>query len=408
MNWSTYLAYKSLFPSRRKFTFFTAMSIVGVMLGVAVLVVVQSVMNGFQSHIRGDMVRIQGEIRIEGKNIIEKPEIFEQKLKTVSEIESIAPYTCGVVMMICDERPVFPVAKGVDLEAECHVTDIDGMLRGCSLENLQKNEIIMGEALAKHLGVELGDFVEIYTPLALEALRKDTIIFPRDVRVVGYFSANNYDRNAILCSLPLMQELYELDEGVHGFTVKLVKGQSVEQIAKQLEHFLGEEYEVMDWIHGNSEMLFALRWEKTMMFFVLLFILLVASFSISSTLIANVISKTREIGLIMAMGGSRCAIAKCFCLQGFFIGLCGTLLGLGGGVTVLHFRDSIIKFITWAFQWEGTRDYLSQFIQLPVEYHGSDFLLISLFSTCICIASGIIPGLRASRICPADALRYEQ
>jgi lipoprotein-releasing system permease protein len=258
------------------------------------------------------------------------------------------------------------------------------------------------------LGVQIGDFVEIYTALALEALQKDTIIFPRDVRVVGYFSANNYDQNAILCSLPLMQELYELGEGVHGFTVKLGKGQSVEQVAKQLQDFLGDEYRVMDWIHGNSEMLFALRWEKTMMFFVLLFVLLVASFSISSTLIANVIRKTREIGLIMAMGGNRYGIAKCFCLQGFFIGFCGTLLGIGGGITVLHFRDSIIKFITWAFHWEGAQNYLSQFVQFPVEYHGSDFLLISLFSIFICIASGIIPGFRASRIHPADALRYEQ
>jgi lipoprotein-releasing system permease protein len=125
-------------------------------------------------------------------------------------------------------------------------------------------------------------------------------------------------------------------------------------------------------------------------------------------LIANVIGKTREIGLIMALGGNRYGIAKCFCLQGFFIGFCGTLLGMGGGITVLHFRDSIIKFMIGAFHWEGTRDYLSQFVQLPVEYHGSDFLLISLFSTCICMASGIIPGFRASRIRPADALRYER
>ncbi|MDR1303137.1 MAG: ABC transporter permease, partial [Puniceicoccales bacterium] len=297
------------------------MSIVGVALGVAVLVVVQSVMNGFQVDIRQNIVRVQGEIRIEGKDGIENPADFEKKLQNFSEIEAIAPYACGVVMLMHGDAPVFPVAKGIDADREGRVTGVEGVLSLCSLENLGGDCAIIGEQLAARCGIQIGDRVEIYTPLALEALQKNEVIFPRDVRVAGYFSANNYDQNMILCPLSLMQDLYALGDGVHGFTLKLRDGQFVEKCAKKMQNFLGDEYRVMDWISGNGALLFALRWEKTMMFFVLLFILLVASFSISSSLITNVVRKVREIGLVIAIGGTRYGVAKWFCLQRLFIGL---------------------------------------------------------------------------------------
>jgi lipoprotein-releasing system permease protein len=164
----------------------------------------------------------------------------------------------------------------------------------------------------------------------------------------------------------------------------------------------------MDCVSGNSALLFALRWEKTMMFFVLLFILLVASFSISSSLITNVVRKVREIGLVIAIGGNRYGVAKWFCLQGLFIGFCGTALGMVSGIAVLWRRDFIIRLATGLLKWEDAQNYLSQFVRLPVKYDGADFILITLFSLLICVLSGIIPGLRAAKINPAEALRCEQ
>jgi lipoprotein-releasing system permease protein len=408
MDWATYLACKNLFPSQRKFTFFTVMSIVGVALGVAVLVVVQSVMNGFQADVKENIVRMQGEIRVEGRNGMENLADFEKKLQNFSEIAAVAPYVCGVVMAMHGGTPMFPLAKGIDAGREGSVTDAEAMLSRCSLENLADDWVIVGEQLAVRQGIQVGDCLEIYTPLALEALRRDDIIFPRDVRVAGYFSAGSCDQHLILCSLPLMQDLYALGDGVHGVALKLREGQSVEKCAKKMQKNLGEEYRVTDWISGNGELLFALRWEKTMMFFVLLFILLVASFSISSSLIANVVRKVREIGLVIAIGGSRYAVAKWFCLQGFFIGLCGTALGMVSGVGVLCQRDCVIRWATRLLRWEGAQNYLSQFVRLPVAYDAWDFIFILLFSLLICVLSGIIPGLRASKINPAEALRCEQ
>jgi lipoprotein-releasing system permease protein len=340
--------------------------------------------------------------------VIENLADFEKKLQNFSEIEAVAPYAYGAVMMMHGDTPVFPVAKGIDVDREGHVTDMERMLSLGSLENLGGDCVIIGEQLASRCGIRIGDCVEIYTPLALEALQKNEIIFPRDVRVAGYFSANNYDQNMILCPLSLMQDLYGLGDGVHGVTLKLCDGRFIEKCAKKMQKFLGDEYRVMDWISGNGALLFALRWEKTMMFFVLLFILLVASFSIASSLITNVVRKVREIGLVIAIGGNRYGVAKWFCLQGFFIGLCGTALGMLSGVAVLWQRDSIIRLAAGLLKWEGAQNYLSQFVRLPVKYDGEDFTLIALFSLLICVLSGIIPGLRAAKINPAEALRCEQ
>ncbi|MDR1591219.1 MAG: ABC transporter permease [Puniceicoccales bacterium] len=406
MNWIAYLALKNLFPTGQKLTFFTIMSTLGVTLGVAVLVVVQSVMNGFQAEIRRDLVRIQGEIRVECSGAVDSLAEFWKKMQIFSEIEAIAPYCCGVVMLIHGNRPVFPLAKGVT-EDEAKVTGLGESLKFCSLEDLDSDRIILGEQLAAQLGICLGDRVELYSPLALEALQNDDIIFPREVEVAGFFAASDCDKNALLCSMGRMQDLYGLGEGVHGFTIKVKSDYSVEKFAKRLQKQLGSEYRVTDWIHGNSDLLFALRWEKTMMFFVLLFILLVASFSIASMLVTNVVRKTREIGVVMAMGGTRWGIARCFCLQGFFVGICGTFLGIFFGIVVLYYRDNIVNIIDKILTGNDAQNYLSQFTHLPVEYNANDFIFIGLFSLLICIFSGIIPGLKAARIHPANALRSE-
>lgn len=410
MYWATYWALKNLFPSKKRLTFFTVIATIGVALGVAVLVVVESVMNGFQSDIRERLVEAQGEIRIEGYPPIEHIEKLEQELKSFSEVKEVVPYAWGMVMLIRDEYIAFACAKGVT-EEESKVTGILRNVetdRGNFWEKLEGDGIILGENLANRLQVGIGDKVEVYAPQSFEALSSNEIIFPKSLVVVDILSGNNYTGDVAISSLSCMQELYNLEERVSGVTIKLQDTRLIEGITEKLQQSLGERYQVTDWIHSNSDLLFALRWEKTMMFLVLLFILLVSSFSIASMLITNVVRRTREIGVIVALGGSSRLIAWSFCLQGIIIGGLGLILGTGLGVTVLHYRDTLIAHLYRWFTMGGVQNYLSQFAHLPVEYQAIDFGVIGVFTFAICFLSGIIPAYKALKIDPARALHLEQ
>ena len=405
MNWVSYWAWKCLFPSRRRFTFFTFMSIVGVTLGVAVIIVVQSVMNGFQDDIKRNLVAAQGEVRIEGRQIISDPEQFT--MRHYREVAAAAPYVHGMVMLVHEHSTSFAYAKGVD-RSEPEVTEICKIgPEGSSLVP-RDNEIILGSNVAYRLGAKIGDIIEVYAPNSLECLTQDEVIFPKELTVIGFLENNNYLHDVAICSLSAMQTLYATNDGIHGMTLRLNHGISVEKFAHILQQDLGDRYIVTDWIHSNHDFLFALRWEKTMMFFVLFFVLLVSLFSISSMLITNVVRKTREIGTLVALGGNNKCIALSFCYQSIFIGILGITLGIISSVVVLEWRDTIIATLYKLLPWNDAQSYLSQFTHLPVAYQFTDFLLISVLTLVICAFCGLIPALKASRIQPANALRYER
>lgn len=405
MGWVRYWAWKSLFPSGRRWTFFTAMAIMGITLGVAVLVIVQSVMNGFQAEIKKRLVETQGEIRVEAQGI--DPEKFRQALSEFPEITAMAPYAQGMVMLMYEDVPAFAYAKGITSD-ESLVTGLNRMLSQKFSDQLNKDQIFIGANVAQNLGIQLGETVAVYSPISFEGLTQDEIIFPQELKVAGFFDAESYARDAVVCSLPCMQMLYELGENIHGMTLKLRAGIPVESFASMLQQKLGPEYRVVDWIHSNRDLLFTLRWEKTMMFFVLLFILLVASFSISSMLITNVVRKTREIGTVIAMGGQSLGVMGCFVLQSLWIGFLGISGGLACGAVILNYRDEILNVLYRLLNWENAQHYLSQFTHLPVAYETSDFVVICVFALLICIAAGLLPAWKAAHIHPAQALRYEQ
>lgn len=405
MNWVNYWAWKCLFPSRRRFTFFTFMSIVGVTLGVAVIVVVQSVMNGFQDDIKRNLVAAQGEIRVEGRQII--PDCEQFTLRRYKEVSAAAPFVHGMVMLTHGDCTSFAYAKGVD-RSELEVTEICKIGPDGSSFVPRDNEIILGINVAHRLGAKIGDVIEVYAPNSLECLTRDEVIFPKELTVIGFSESNNYLYDVAICSLAAMQSLYATNDGVHGVTLRLNHGISVEKFAYVLQKNLGDRYIVTDWIHSNHDFLFALRWEKTMMFFVLFFVLLVSLFSISSMLITNVVRKTREIGTLVAMGGNNKSIALSFCFQSVFIGILGITFGIISSVIVLEWRDKIIAALYKLLPWSDAQSYLSQFTHLPVSYKITDFLLISVFTLTICIFCGLIPALKVSRIQPANALRYER
>lgn len=412
MPWYVYLAFKQLFPTGKKVSFFAIMSIVGVTLGVMVLVVVETVMNGFGENIRQTIHRIGGDIQIstnDGSIIHNKGELMT-KLKGYNFVEELAPYSFGMVMLNHKDRPGIPMIRGIDLKQEEKVVPIRKYVVSGKLDDLDDESIILGSGFARSIGAKVGSTVDVYSPLMLERLKKEDVLLPRELEVIGLYETGwgEVDSRSGLVSLRLMQELYGLGNGVHGISVKLTPGFNLDQAVNTLRHdFQGTNYGVTSWTDIHGPQLFILKLEKTMMFFIIIFIVLVASFSIASSLMTSVVRKTREIGLIAAMGGRSFDIAACYCFQGFIIGLTGTILGCILGVIALHFRNEIIQVLGTITQSQDVLIKFYKFTEVPAHYMASDFVAICISAILIATLAGLLPAIRAARLKPSEALRNE-
>lgn len=412
MPWPLYLAIRQLLPAGRRLPFFTGISICGVMLGVMLLVVVQSVMGGFGSQIREKIIDTEGHLQIRSGGVQRDPEALLSVARGDPRTLAAAPFGQGMVMLQHNARPVFPLIRGYPPEAIGSVLPLDRFLVNGSLDALDDDSVLLSSGLAFALGVLPGDEVELYTPLLLEKLKQDSILLPRNVRVAGVFETgwNVVDENTVLCSLRLMQDLYNLGDGVHGVTARLrpeIDAERAPEIAAEWQSRLPGTARALSWMEVNAEFLWVLALEKNMIFFLLLCVVLVAAFAIASNMLIAVVRKTREIGMLGAMGASPRDIALSFCLQGLMIGIAGTLLGILLALVLLHFRNDLVSLITY---FTGNRNALVNFYQfadLPVDYSTADFVRITTASVLLSTLAGLVPAWRAAKLKPAEALRAE-
>ncbi len=410
MPWYLYHALKQLFPSGRFFSFFSLMSITGVMLGVCVLIIVQSVMNGFGEGIRQRLTETQGDIRIRSSEIIYDWEDVLDTLVEQTEIVGAEPFAEGVIMLQHQNIPQFPFVRGVAPWAAEEVVPIEPFLTIGSMEDFDDEGVFLGEGLAYALKAGPGSTVEVFTPLMLEALKNDEVLLPREFKVIGLFRTGSpqLDGNTMVTTMRVMQELYGLGDGVHGIVLKLRPGQNAFDYSVDLEReVLRPGLEAISWIESNEDFLFVIEQEKRVISFIIIFIILVASFSIAIALMMAVIRKTREIGLLVAMGGRPHQVAYSFCFQGFVIGLFGTLLGILMALLCLNYRSQILS--AYADITNTQTNFLGQYdvYEIPVHYLASDFITVTCFALVISTLAGLLPALRAARLKPADALRSE-
>lgn len=410
MPWPIYLALKQLFPTGR-LSFFTLISILGVGLGVALMVVSMSVMGGFGHQIQRMIIDTQGEIQVRATTTIDAPTVAatEQVLAAAPEVNAFAPYASGVVMLEHQKRPTFPAITGFDVERMKAVIPLQRYLIDGSLDELDDDSVILSSILARSLGVRVGDTVSVYSPLMMERLKRDEILLPREVRVAGIFQIGHQqlDSSTVLCSLRLMQDLYGLGTMVHGYYVRLQPGLDEYRVAAGLNTALPRRVFALTWFESNAEFQSVLSFERNMIFFLLTFIIVVAAFSITSSLLMSVVRKTREIGLLAAMGGKARDVALCFCAQGLFIGLGGTLAGLGLGFALLEWRDVLVRFVARLTMGEEAFVKFYQFSALPAHTRTEDVVTIVVFSLVAATLAGLIPAWRAARLKPVEALRSE-
>lgn len=410
MPWYLYHALKQLFPSGRFFSFFSLMSILGVTLGVWVLILVQSVMNGFGEGIRQRLTETQGDIRIQSSEVVYDWEAVLGTLREQDAIIGAAPFAEGVVMLQHKNRPQFPFVRGIEPWSESDVVPLEQFLTIGSMEAFDDSGVFLGEGLAYALKAGPGDTVEVFTPLMLEALKEDEVWLPRSFEVVGLFRTGSpqVDGNTMITTLRVMQELYGLGDGVHGLVLRLRPGADAYETGIDLEReILRPGLEAVSWLESNRDFLFVIEQEKRVISFIIIFIILVASFSIAIALMMAVIRKTREIGLLVAMGARPHQVAYSFCFQGFVIGLVGTVSGILMAMTSLYYRREILA--AYAKVTNTQVNFLGQYdvYEIPVHYLASDFVAVTTLALIISTLAGLLPALRAARLKPADALRSE-
>jgi len=412
MPWYLYLALKQLFPSGRRFPFFTLISILGVALGVMLLIVSISVMGGFQREIRRMIVDTQGDVQVRAEGLLRDPAAALTAVEAVDGVAGVAPFAEGVVMLAYQGRPVFPGIQGIDLDRVNDVVPLDRYVRAGGLDLLDDDSIILSIQLAQALGVRIGGRVEVTSPLLLEKLKQDEVFLPRELEIVGIFEIGHQqlDSNTVLVTLRTMQDLYGLGGSVHGLNVKLDPKIDPDDASRRINEALAEVVpgaRARSWMEANQDFLFVLQLEKNLIFFLLVFIIVVAAFSVTSSLLIAVVRKTREIGLLGALGARPIHVAACFCFQGFLIGFAGTAAGLVLGYGALYFRNDMVRVFT---QLTGSEEALVRFYQfanLPAHLSNEDRSTIVVCSIVISTLAGLLPAWRAARLNPVEALRNE-
>jgi lipoprotein-releasing system permease protein len=406
-----YLALRQLVPSgRRRGSVFFFLSVLGVGLGVAVLVIVQSVMGGFGQVHRDRIVDTSGHLDITegGYPFTGAYELAETMLAQPS-VKHVTPYARGFVMAKNGNIPVFPAVYGMAYDEE-PVFAVGNYMKSGSLDDLYDDTVLVSHRMARSLGIHIGSEIEVFSPVMIDRLQENEVVLPRQFEVVGIY---NIDWNqefipGIICTLRTMQDLYGLGDSVHGIAVRLHDEEDEYVAAAALQELVDPHKRVGTWKERWADFLWVLELEKTMMLFLNLFIVAVAVFAIAIAQLLTVVRKTREIGLLAVIGGGRGGVVGIYCFQGFFIGLLGTLIGIGLAILALSFRDPIIQGLATL---TGTRDTLIRyyyFAYLPVVYDTGEIFRIGVLATMLSTLASLLPAWRASRLKPAETLRIEQ
>lgn len=405
---SVFLAKKYLRPKRSFLSVVTLLSVIGVTVGVMVLVVVLSVMSGFGRMWRDKILAFNAHLTVTGFGAIADPDDWLREIESVEGVTGAAPYVQGLVFLTHEETVFTPVLRGIDPEREARISRIPEHLVEGRFD-IEDDELIIGRDMARRLRLSVGDRVLVYSPQSF--LRAQEIRLPEEMTVAGIFDLGMFDFDAgyALCALPKARDLFGLDRGVHGLAVMTrdPDPRALTATAARVAARLGPAADVRTWMDQNRQLFTALHVEKNMMFFLLIFITVVAAFGIASTLITVTVQKTREIGLLKALGFRSESVLLVFLWQGWLAGALGTAAGIGLGLLALQYRNDLMRWLSRYTGLDLLPPALYHLSEIPSQTSGRDLWQIAAAVLLICTAAGLIPALRAARLDPARALRYE-
>jgi lipoprotein-releasing system permease protein len=397
---------------RNGFVSFIAMtSMLGIALGVAALIVVLSVMNGFGKELRERTLGMTAHATISGYDgFLRNWESVNLKVIHNNNVLDTAPYTQNEAMLTNRSRVSGAIIRGVMPEHEPGVSEIADKMVSGQFGDLRAGEfgIVLGKELANALGVYQGEKITLITPQAnvtpvgvLPRLRRFT--------VVGVFEAgmHQFDRSLAMIHIADAQKLFSMGDKVSGLRLKLDDMFQAHYVTYELEQLVGEDYWVKDWTQMHSNLFKALRTEKVVMFIILLLIVAVAAFNIISTLVMTVNDKQSDIAILRTIGMTPGSLMTIFIIQGMVIGLIGTLLGVAIGVPVALNVNDIVSTVEQFFNTRFLPSDVYYITELSSDLRLSEVLTYSLSAFLLSVLATIYPAWRAAQVQPAEALRYE-
>ena len=392
-------------------SFISLISMLGIALGVMALIVVLSVMNGFEKELRSRILGMVSHVTVTGfDRRLGDWQALSERLMSHQEVVGSAPYIEAEAMLSNSASVSGAVVRGIEPEFEPQVSEIHEHMKFGKLSDLKSGAygIVLGTGLANSLDVVPGDRVTMITP---QSTASPVGFLPRLRRfeVVGLFEIGvyEYDRSTAIIHNDDARRLFRLGSDVSGLRLRLNDMDEAPLIRAQLRDLAGLEFWVSDWTMRHSNYFKAVRTEKTVMFIILSLIVAVAAFNIVSTLVMVVTDKQADIAILRTIGVSPMSIMWVFMVQGTLIGIVGTLLGLASGVLIASYIDVIIPALEQFFQTQFLPTGVYPITELPADMRQSDVIKITLLSFIISIIATLYPALRAARTRPAEALSYE-
>jgi lipoprotein-releasing system permease protein len=395
----------------RFISFISGVSMLGIALGVAALIIVLSVMNGFQKEVRDRMLSVIAHVEIydaQGIGFADWHQVAA-KARQNKEVAGAAPFIAAQALLARGDEMRGAIVRGISPEEEATVTDIAAKLKDTVLAKLKPGGwgIVLGSELARAMGVREGDNVTIVAPGG-QVTPAGVVPRLKQLTVVGTFNAGHYEYDSGLALIHLddAARLFRV-EGPTGVQLRLADVQAAREVADDLAVALGPQFNVRDWTRTNRNWFEAVQVEKRLMFIILTLIVAVAAFNLVSTLVMTVTDKQADIAILRTLGATPRSIMGIFMVQGAAAGIIGTLAGVGMGLLVAYNIDVIVPAIERVLHVSFLPSSVYLISRMPSEPQRGDIVPIVVISLILAFVATLYPSWRASRVQPAEALRYE-
>ncbi len=384
----------------------------GIALGIAALITVLSVMNGFQKEVRAKILGVTSHIQVMGFDggLANWRDVVEAT-KRQPEIAGAAPFVMGQGMLTNGQTPRGVGVRGIDPAMENEVADLGSNMKVGDLAALKTGEygIVLGSELSRALQTQVGAKLQLVVASGGGPTLTGTMGRQRSFTVVGIFSSGHYeyDLNLALVHIKDAQTLFRLDDAVSGVRLKVNDTDRAPLIARELGRTLKIDGYVTDWTQQNATYFRAVQIEKRMMFIILTLIIAVAAFNLVSTLVMVVTDKHPDIAILRTLGATPGTIMRIFIVQGAMVGLIGTLIGVIGGVLLALNISDVVSFMERIIGTPILSPEVYFIKELPSDLKANDVWSISLIAFAMALVATLYPSWRASKVNPAEALRYE-